>query len=214
MNTDIGIFGELQKLLAGQKPGVSAQRLMMPENRDLFIIEKNPRKSAVLIALYQPNGSNDFSQIYFPVIRRSVYNGHHSGQMALPGGKHEQSDSNLIDTALREANEEIGINPDKVIILGNLTELYVPVSNITILPVVAYLNSKPDFTINKSEVDSVFTVSLDELLSSESKKSEEQNIHGLKANVPYYLFSGCKVWGATAMILSEFEQIIKKCCLF
>ncbi len=196
----------LKQYLCIQKPGEQAQRLMMPEGR---IMSPNhgvkPQPSAVLLALYESNG-----QMFFPVIRRPQYNGIHSGQMALPGGKLEKTDTDLIATALRESHEEIGLPTDNLEVIGSLTELYIPVTNMQVLPVIGYLKQTPKLTIDPHEVDAVYEVNLLDLLNPVKKMRELWNIRGNNVNVPFYHLLNQKVWGATAMILSEFEQILRR----
>ncbi len=198
------LIQHLEFNLKNNKPGKWAQKLMMPQGRLLYPKHKViPCPSSVLIVLYEHN-----NQIYFPIIRRAEYNGSHSGQMAFPGGKLEKTDNNLIVTALREAKEEIGINTNEVTVLGTLTELYIPITNMKVLPVVGYLKSKPLFVLNNCEVDALFTVNINDILDKEKKAAEDRILRGEKINIPFYNFQNQKVWGATAMILSEFEQMI------
>jgi 8-oxo-dGTP pyrophosphatase MutT (NUDIX family) len=137
-------------------PGFESQQRMMPESRNLIPVSNHtPAKSAVLILLY-PHGQ----MLHFALIKRPSYNGYHSGQMALPGGKHEATDTDLIDTALREFCEETGVPVPRAQVLGPLTELLIPISNITVLPVVATYNALPDFSPNKTEVAELFSIPL------------------------------------------------------
>ncbi len=162
-----------------------------------------PRSSAVLLLLYPQN-----NELYFPLIRRPIYNGMHSGQMALPGGKMEEGDASLIQTALRESHEEIGVDKNSVEILGSLTDLYIEITHMQVLPVVGYVGKKPDFSIQVSEVDALFEIPLSHLFNPELKKKEWWNLRGELIEIPFYHLSEQKVWGATAMILSEFEQLL------
>jgi 8-oxo-dGTP pyrophosphatase MutT (NUDIX family) len=174
-------------------------RIMVPEHSIL------PQKSAVLLLLY-PKGDH----LFFPIIRRPVYDGVHSGQMALPGGKQEELDASLEQTAVRETCEEIGICSSNIQVLGRLTELYISVTNIQVLPVVAFTQSEPSFVLDTYEVDALFSIPLTDLLNPELKKKETWTLQGQEVEVPYYYLAHQKVWGATAMILSEFESLIEK----
>ena len=199
-------IAELEKNLSKDLPGIDAHKLMMPEGRKFDISSANtPTKSAVMILLYENN-----NQVFFNLILRAKYNGHHSGQMALPGGKHEINDSSLIETALRETEEEIGINSNSIYTIGTMSELYIPITNILVQPVIGYLNHKPDFTINKHEVDTLFEININDIINPLNKEYEHRNINGDILNIPFYNLQSQKVWGATAMILSEFEIIINK----
>lgn len=195
----------LQKKLSEERPGIKAQKLMMPEGRIISPKHNvNPIQSAVLLAIYVDNNS-----LKFPLIRRPIYNGSHSGQMALPGGKFEKSDIDLTNTALRESYEEIGIKPADVEVLGSLTNLYIPVTNMHVKPIVGFLNKTPNFKIDKNEVDKLFTIHINDLIKPAYKTKETWDLKGNNVEVPFYNLQKQKVWGATAMILSEFEQIIK-----
>lgn len=197
----------LKQKLAEDLPGIKAHKLMMPEGRK-FHPDKSttPIESAVLIVLYE-----DKNQILFPIIKRPIYNGLHSGQMALPGGKFEKSDVDLIDTALRETEEEIGIISKDITILGTLSQLYIPITNIKVLPVLGYLNTPPNYLLNNHEVDALFKVNISDLLNPLTKNNETRKLRGDFLEIPFYNLHSQKVWGATAMMLSEFEQIVKDC---
>lgn len=202
-NTE-SIVAAIRHLLQQTKPGISAQKAMLPEGRVLNSTSSiPPRSSAVLLLLYPKN-----NELYFPAIRRPIYNGMHSGQMALPGGKMEEGDASLILTALRESHEEIGVDENSVEILGTLTDLYIEVTHMQVLPVVGFVSKKPDFSIQVSEVDALFEIPLSHLFKPELKKKEWWNLRGELIEIPFYHLSEQKVWGATAMILSEFEQLL------
>ncbi len=115
----------------------------------------NFRKSAVLILFY-PKGE----EVYVPLILRPQYDGVHGGQMAFPGGRVELKDINIQKTALREAQEEIGIKASDVKLIDNITEIYIPPSNMLCQPVLGYLNYKPDFYPDEREVANIFEVSI------------------------------------------------------
>ena len=199
------IINSIKIHLNNNKPGEKAQKLMMPEGRILSPeYQVKPIPSAVLIALFI-----DKNQLYFPIIRRPVYNGMHSGQIAFPGGKRDSSDSNLIHTALREANEEIGIIPDEVEVLGTLTQLYIPITNMNVLPVVGYLKTKPSYILNKHEVDAIYNINIKDIFDFDKKITETWNLRHNNINVPFYNINKQKIWGATAMIISEFEQLLR-----
>ena len=210
MNSSFNNFIELlKKNVIDYLPGVEAHKLMMPEGRR-FDYDKNnpPIDSAVLIALYEKN-----NQILFSLILRPKYNGHHSGQMALPGGKVESADSTLIETALRETEEEVGINREEIKIIGTLSELYIPITNLKVLPVLGYLNHEPKYILNRHEVDAIFEIDINDIVNDATKCHEIREIQGNTIGIPFYSLQSQKVWGVTAMILSEFEQVIKRCML-
>lgn len=167
---------------------------------------ENAILSSVLILLY-PSSEN----IRFVLMLRPDYDGVHSGQISLPGGKYEDSDESLIYTALREAAEEVGIDPSRVQILGQLTELYIPPSNFIVTPVVGYLTSHPVFIADPMEVAKIIEVTLSEFLDDENVQNAEMKLrNGIKMSVPAFLIGGNVIWGATAMILSEFREILQE----
>lgn len=199
-------YKKLEYKLEHELVGELAHLKMIPKGRDLYPNKNdNPRQSAVLISFYQQD-----NELYFPLIKRTKSNGVHSGQMALPGGKVENSDKNLIHTALREAEEEVGLKQSNIQVIGTLSQIYIGVTNIMVQPVVGFMNSKPDFTPQLSEVEGIYVVKLSELLNPENKRCEIWEIRGEQIEVPFYLLNGKKVWGATAMILSELEALLSK----
>ncbi len=160
--------------------------------------------SSVLILLYK---DEDILKTVF--ILRQTYDGVHSGQVSFPGGRMEETDNSLIDTALREANEEVNIDPDKVRILGTLSEMYIPPSNFLVLPVIGYQDSRPDFIAEKSEVAEIIESDLDFLFDDDFIKETVLDVRGYKIQAPYFDVNGHIVWGATAMILSELKEVIE-----
>jgi len=200
----IEFLEQLKQNLALKKPGEWAQKLMMPEGRIISPPHnKQPVPSAVLIALYEKN-----KEIFFPVIRRPVYNGHHSGQIGFPGGKFETIDINLTNTAIREAHEEIGININELVVIGSLSDLYIPITNMHVTPILGYLKTPPNYISDSFEVDEIFNINVNDLLLQSNKVNEKWNLRGSEVNVPFYYIQQQKIWGATAMILSELEQVL------
>ncbi|WP_343852875.1 CoA pyrophosphatase [Algoriphagus jejuensis] len=168
------------------------------------LLPLNIRNSGVLILFY-PDGEDTF----FPLIKRPEYPGFHSGQMAFPGGKMEKSDENIIQTALREAEEEVGVDRHQVRIIGKLTDLFIPTSNFLVSPVVGFLDERPEFVAEKNEVSRIVQTDLKTLFSRETRKQTllEIGTH-IKLDTPYFEIDGEVVWGATAMILNELIQIL------
>lgn len=203
------IIIQLKERLKLSLPGAEAQYKMAPSLRPIpaedFIQKMNPVSSSVLILLF-PVQDNLFSVL----IQRNEYNGVHSNQVSFPGGKKEKNDKSIEETALREAWEETGINPEKVRILGQLSSLYVPPSNFIIYPVIGFSESKPEFKSQIEEVKEIieFPIALISLKETKKIKPIETSIGPVEA--PYYDISGHTVWGATAMIISELEQILKE----
>lgn len=201
------IISFLKKQLQGPLPGQVAQAKMT--TRVKFMPPPvNARLASVLCLLYPKNGN-----WHFPLIQRVITkNDKHSGQISFPGGKLELSDKTNQAAALREANEEIGINKEDVNILGNLTPLYVPASNFQVFPFIGYLDYMPTFIRQEREVAEVVEVELNQLINPETKKYKTikfGNEHTIK-DVPYFDVNGKTVWGATAMMLSEFVELINQ----
>lgn len=188
-------------------PGPEAHLKMASATRLRLKVQPNEktRRSAVLILFYPYR-----DQILVPLILRPKYDGVHAGQMAFPGGRYEKTDENLIRTALREAQEEIGIKASDVQILGKLTELFIPPSNFYVLPVVGKLPYKPDFYPDPREVEAVLEVNLEELMDESIVGFTELDVRGITIEAPFYDIQGHKVWGATAMMISELLTVIRQ----
>jgi len=198
----------LKQLLKGPLPGVEAHNLMAPPVRFTGNIVPNPadaRLSSVLILLFKKSG-----QWTIPFIQRPVYDGVHSGQISFPGGKCEAGDPDHLFTALRETREEIGIDPHLVQPLGELTPLYIPNSNFYVYPQVGWLDEEVDFVPDPLEVEEIIEVSVDRLLDRRYTKTFTRKVNEVTISAPYYDAAGRKIWGATAMILSEMLEIVRK----
>ena len=199
----------LEDELSKPLPGEDAQYLMAPTGRGRV----NPldptidyRDSSVLILFYP--GSEGLSTV---LIKRHDYDGAHSGQVSFPGGKHEKEDGSFEATALRESNEELGIDPDQINVIGKLTNVYIPVSRFKVHPYVAITSFRPVFNPDPFEVKDILEVSLQTLTD---KGIVSQTVvttgSGLKVKTPYYNVQGFIVWGATAMIVSELNTVIER----
>ena len=163
----------------------------------------NMRKAAVLIGLFKKNDEWCFS-----LIRRPMNEKNHPGQIALPGGAMEKNE-NLMNTALREAFEEVGIKPEDVKIIGQLIPIPVPVSEYLIYPFVGVIDYEPEWVINEDEVEKIFILRMSELISSDNGYTEMWDLRGNKVEVPIYKVMNETVWGATAAVLSELIDIAK-----
>ena len=188
-------------------PGEKAQNMMLPKSRvDIKFPNTTERAipSAVLILLYPYN-----DDINFILTERTNDVQHHKGQISLPGGSWEDGE-HLHETAMRETEEEIGIPMDEINIVCELTPLFVKVTGYMIHPFVGYVQQKPNITPDPNEVKNVFTSSISDLLNPNNSLSELWTIRKTPVNVPFFKFGEHKVWGATAMILSEFKQCIEE----
>jgi len=201
---------QLKELLMAGLPGQQSHFKMIPENviNQRIEAQKNakPMLSSVLILFYPYQ--NETTTV---LIQRHSYNGVHSNQAAFPGGKAELYDKDFYDTALREAQEELNIISSEVEILGKLSNLYVPPSNYLIQPVVGFCHKRPEFLADIAEVKEFFEVKLSELLSPEAKTHTTITFaNGTSYNTPCYVWNDYTVWGATAMIISELIDVLKK----
>jgi 8-oxo-dGTP pyrophosphatase MutT (NUDIX family) len=198
----------LKQLLDGPLPGEPAHELMAPSAR--FTGNRMPdpalaRPSSILILFYRRDG-----KWFLPFIQRPVYNGVHSGQISFPGGKCEKEDPDYCSTALRESHEEIGIAPEDVNVVGALTPLYIPNSNFYVYPQVGWIDYYPEFIPDPTEVEEIIEVPLDLLLHKNNVKHFSKEINGTQLKAPYFDAGGKKIWGATAMMLSEMLEVIRK----
>jgi len=210
LDTPESIIDKLRNCLQQPLPGLSAQERMaarvvpMPQQ-----IPANARASAVLILLFPHAG-----ELHVLLMKRMEDKGAHSGQVSFPGGRQEHFDADLRATALREAQEEVGITSAEVDILGALTPLYIPVSNFNVYPFVGYAKERPLYNLSRQEVAYVLEVPLSSLLH-ESRKTVTDVISpavpGVTREVKAYkLEDGTIIWGATAMMLSELEVVLER----
>ncbi len=195
----------LKRRLQEDLPGRKAHLEMFPPSRltEINKHDKPARKSAVLMMLYEKNNN---AHIMFIV--RTKGNNAHSGQISFPGGKCEEFDRNLTDTALREANEEIGINTKNIEVIGQLSSILIPVSNFIVYPIVAYHTGNLELKINKSEVSELLEVPVSQLLDSKNKRISKVEAQGKIIDAPAFVIQDKIIWGATAMIINEFINII------
>ncbi len=206
MNDYAKVVSTIENRLKTQLPGLTAQLRMALSFRGDFSPYPNAvtRNSAVLIIIYSNNGKAESI-----LIKRTTYNGAHSGQISFPGGKQDDYDKSLTDTAIREAYEEIGINPDDVKILGSLTPLYIPVSNHMVLPVLGTITELGKLKTNSKEVEYAIKFPLEVLTNPKTVSVKTLYINGKEIVAPYFNIQNEMVWGATAMIISELAEIIK-----
>lgn len=194
----------LKKQLAVSLPGAKAQELMAPSFRNDYKADKNLlRQSGVLLLLYQKKQTP-----YFVLMRRSSSLRTHSGQISLPGGSQDKTDTSYYHTAVRETYEELGIAEEDIILLGKLTPLHIPISNFMVHPFVAYADKSLQFVANDAEVDQVLEIPILKLLDEGCVTEDSWEKEGKSYRRPFFAVGEHKVWGATAMILSEFRQLL------
>ncbi|MFD1552331.1 CoA pyrophosphatase [Putridiphycobacter roseus] len=189
-------------------PGESAHKEMVPFRTLSSIAKpgKNAKESAVLCLL-----STYQDDITITLMERTKDSSPHSGQISLPGGKKENFDLNLAATALRETEEEIGILPRNVSILGKLTPIYIPVSNFSVQPFIGQVKTETPFILSEKEVQSVFKITVRDLLNPRNniKKDIPNHLGQTLKNVPCFFINDRIIWGATSIILNEFKVVIE-----
>ena len=197
---------QLEITITNYLPGEESQQKMRvnyDQSIELPFSKNNSTPAAVLILLYLED-----NEIHFFLTKRSNELEHHKGQISLPGGTQEENEK-LTHTALRETQEEIGINKTSISIIGSMTPLFVPVTGFMIHPFIGYSSNKLEPTPDPSEVEAIFSVNISDLLNETNQTIEKRNIRGYDVEVPYFKLNNYEVWGATSMILSEFRDLIK-----
>ena len=208
MNGDslLELEGLLRERLAGTLPGLDAQRRFMPTPPRTGWkpgeFPSDARIAAGLLLLYP--GERGAS---LPLTVRASGLRRHAGQVSLPGGATDPGET-LAQAALREAHEEIGVDPAAVRILGELTPVHVLVSGFTLHPIVGITHQRPTFAPAAHEVESIVEISIEDLKDASSIRKGMRTREGVAIEYPYFALKGHQVWGATAMILGEFVCLI------
>lgn len=161
------------------------------------------RRGAVLVLFYQKENI-----WHFPLIQRPIYEGVHSGQIAFPGGRKEDSDADLIATALRESEEEVGVVQGSVTVLGSMSDFFVAASNHLVRPVVGLMDRIPVYVPDEREVASIIEAPLHDLMKQPVRMKEISTSRGYTLVSPTFEFEDKLVWGATAMMLTELKRMI------
>jgi 8-oxo-dGTP pyrophosphatase MutT (NUDIX family) len=197
----------IRRELACGLPGRSALRTMghsLAYGRHHGPIPDDARRSAVILALHQtPAGWS------IPALLRSATMRSHAGQVSLPGGKVE-GDETPEQAALREFEEEFGVPPEGLTILGRLSPVYVFVSGFEIVPVVALAAAQMSFLPSPHEVAAVIELPLAMLVDPAVRGRHVIERHGLRFSVPHFAIGGQRIWGATSLILAEFAALVDR----
>jgi 8-oxo-dGTP pyrophosphatase MutT (NUDIX family) len=197
----------LQARLTADLPGAEAQRTMAPRydarQHALSINGKDCREAGVLALVYP---RDDTPTLVLTVRRDDLPD--HPGQLSFPGGQREAGET-LPDTALREAHEEVDLDPAPVQLLGALTPLYIPPSNFCVHPFVGVLSHAPTLRPTDREVGAILHVPLLHLLDPDTRVEETWTLHDRPIDVPYYDIDGPPLWGATAMMCAELLAVCR-----
>jgi 8-oxo-dGTP pyrophosphatase MutT (NUDIX family) len=189
--------------------GLDAQFKLAPKLRTRLnnesINARNPKKAGVL-ALFYPNKQEE---VCFLLTKRAYYNGTHSAQISFPGGKFEEGDKTLKNTALRESFEEVGIVQNEVQVFKEMTDVYIPPSNFLVTPFLGITKNTPSFKTNH-EVENIIEVTLSDLTNDAFQSATKiTTSYATNWEVPCFIFNNHIVWGATAMMLSEIKELFK-----
>jgi 8-oxo-dGTP pyrophosphatase MutT (NUDIX family) len=191
-------------------PGIEAFKKMMFEERmQTLAAPPTARKACTMMLLFPKNQA-----WHIVLIERTSTNANdrHSGQMSFPGGQLDPSDDSLLACALRETQEEIGVSPHHINVIGQMTDLYIPVSNFHVFPFLAWTDAPPQYNPQITEVQEIIETPLSILSHPDNRKTMPMSmtIRGerYERDVPYYDVYGKKVWGATALMLSELMALI------
>jgi len=194
----------LKKRINTNLPGRDSHNKMKVNYREKikFPFTINKTKPAAVLLLLYPNDN----QIFFYLTKRTENLKYHKGQISLPGGSKERGET-LLETALRETEEEIGVNKNQISILGNITPLFIPVTGFMMTPFIGFISKKPLIKLDSMEVADIFSVNILDLINNDKLITYRQ-IKGKNLNIPYFSLNNHQVWGATSMVLSEFKDII------
>jgi len=173
--------------------------------RPFFEHKEPPRPGGVILLLYEDDG-----EIKFPLIKRPEYTGHHGGQVSLPGGKAEEGED-AVETALRECEEEIGVRPGRLNVIGKLSDFFVIPSNFLVTPIIASFPSKPLFRPDPHEVSRIIEARVADLAAADPIRQKEILAAGkYRMMAPHFEIENEIVWGATAMMLNEFRVVLRE----
>ncbi|MGG5507229.1 MULTISPECIES: NUDIX hydrolase [unclassified Myroides] len=201
---------KIEQIKGATPVGIEAHRLMIPVERIPYLyaedfVERHPRESAVMMLLYPKEKETNVL-----LIERATYKGVHSGQVGFPGGKYEHNDLDLLQTALRETQEEVGVVQGDIEIIQPFTKIYIPPSNFYVQPYLGIAEKELIFTPDAFEVANIIELPLHILLQdSIVKEVEMKTSYASWTHVPAFIYKDYTIWGATAMMLSELKETLK-----
>lgn len=186
-------------------PGLAKCMEMAPQNPSHMNVararEKGCREGAVLILLY-PHANTTYTVL---TVRNANLRSH-AGQISLPGGRLDAGET-AATAAVRELEEELAVPAASVEVIGALTEVYIPPSNYCLAPIVAISSTRPDFRASEAEVDIILEIPADFFIDPDNRQVELWQIENEERRIPFFLFSEHKIWGATAIVMSEFSAL-------
>ena len=200
---------DIKQALAGPLPGLRGQQIMAPGYRTLDQKSydegsKDCRRAAVLLLIYPREG-----RLYTVLTERRHDLPQHPGQISMPGGSRD-GDETVTQTAIREAYEEIGVDPGTVQALGRLTHIYIPPSHFCIQIVVGYTPQRPHWRANPDEIETLIETPLSLFFDPDFRRVTTVHRYGKDWPVRYFAINNHKVWGATAMALGEFATLLQE----
>jgi 8-oxo-dGTP pyrophosphatase MutT (NUDIX family) len=189
-------------------PGASAHLKLVPQpprgGWEAGVVPETTRAAAALALIYQ----DEHGVLRMPLTLRTSTLPHHPGQISLPGGALDPGET-IEDAALREAQEEVGIDRAHVRVLGRLTPVHVLVSNFGLNPVLAVSDARPDFSVHAPEVERILEINVEHLCDASCLQMGVRLRDGKTVNYPYFNLEEAQVWGATAMVLAEVGELLK-----
>jgi len=200
------------KVTKMELPGETVQFKMAPIERlqelKRAAREKNTAKRAGVMSLFYP--SEDYETRLILILRKT-YKGVHSAQVGFPGGKLEEGDNSIQDAALRETEEEVGVSREAISVLKKLTEIYIPPSNFFVQPFLGITAESPKFVPQEEEVEALIEVNLQDFMDDFNIITQTLSTsYATRIEVPAFNLNGHIVWGATAMMLNEVRELLKK----
>ena len=194
----------LKKRINTNLPGKDSHKKMKISyrNEKKISFNINRAKPAAVLLLLFPNNK----KICFYLTKRTEKLKYHKGQISLPGGSNEKGES-LLETALRETEEEIGVNKNEISILGQITPLFIPVTGFLMTPFIGFTSKEPIIKLDSMEVEELFSVNILDLINND-KLIKHRQLNGRDVTIPYFNLNNQQVWGATSMVLSEFKDML------
>lgn len=168
------------------------------------LLDHAGKRACVLVPIVRHN-----DVLHLLLTKRTDRVEHHKGQISFPGGVVDESDSSSEHTALRELEEEIGIPPGSVTILGTLDDIHIP-TGFTVTPIVGYIERLPATTTNSDEVDEMMLIPLEKFLDPSQRSLEWRELKGMRRQVYYYHVWKEPVWGATAFIIKQLTDLLDR----